>query len=404
MDNRKILLVNLSKGKTGELNAKLLGMIFVMKIQAAAMSRADIPEEERKDFCLYVDEFQNFATESFESILSEARKFRLNLIVANQFMTQLTDKIREAILGNCGSIICGRIGVTDAEIMEKAFSPVFTGQDLHNQANFHAIATVMMYNMPTSPFTMRLLPAMGDENEELMRRMREYALSRYGRPRAEVEKEIDERLGANEIKKAPAPEGGSAASDGTPAGMPAMPAAPAMGGTATPTTGLATAKQPAPVVSNKPVAQKKSFLDKWMERKAQAAANGGASGDKPAPKPTSMPVQERPASEPEVVPESIPEPTPAPVAKPIAKPIQKPAPKPKPIPESKDEAPEAMPGPKPAPVKKDETRVDIPKSAPTPEPEPEPASEPEPPKPNTISIAGGGQVEQSDDGAILRWR
>ena len=186
MDNKKILLVNLSKGKTGELNAKLLGMIFVMKIQAAAMSRADIPEDQRKDFCLYVDEFQNFATESFESILSEARKYKLNLIVANQFMTQLTDKIREAILGNCGSIICGRIGVTDAEIMEKAFSPVFTAQDLHNQANFHAIATVMMYNMPTSPFTMSLLPAMGEENEELMRRMREYALSRYGRPRAEV--------------------------------------------------------------------------------------------------------------------------------------------------------------------------------------------------------------------------
>ena len=105
MDNKKILLVNLSKGKTGELNAKLLGMIFVMKFQAAAMSRADTPEDERQDFCLFVDEFQNFATESFESILSEARKYRLNLVLANQFMTQLTDKIREAILVNVGTIM-----------------------------------------------------------------------------------------------------------------------------------------------------------------------------------------------------------------------------------------------------------------------------------------------------------
>ena len=111
MDNKKILLINLSKGKTGELNAKLLGMIFVMKFQAAAMSRADTAEDDRQDFCLFVDEFQNFSTESFESILSEARKYRLNLVLANQFMTQLTDKIREAILGNVGTIMSGRLGV-----------------------------------------------------------------------------------------------------------------------------------------------------------------------------------------------------------------------------------------------------------------------------------------------------
>ena len=123
MDNKKIFLVNLSKGRLGDINANLLGMIFVMKFQQAAMSRQDIPEDQRQDFCLYVDEFQNFATDSFESILSEARKYRLNLIVANQFMTQLTEKIREALLGNVGTIICGRIGVTDAELMVKAFTP-----------------------------------------------------------------------------------------------------------------------------------------------------------------------------------------------------------------------------------------------------------------------------------------
>ena len=194
MDNKKILLVNLSKGKMGEVNSKLLGMIFVMKFQTAAMSRVDIPEEQREDFCLFVDEFQNFATDSFESILSEARKFRLNLIVANQFMTQLTDKIREALLGNVGTIICGRIGITDAELMEKAFVPVFNAEDLHNQPNYHAITTVMMYDMPSKPFTMRLLPPIGVENPEVLESLKLYSATKYGRPRAEVEREINERM------------------------------------------------------------------------------------------------------------------------------------------------------------------------------------------------------------------
>ncbi len=134
MDNRKILIVNLSKGKLGDLNSKLLGIIFVMKFQAAAMGRADMPESSRQDFSLYVDEFQNFMTESFESILSEARKYRLSLILANQFMTQLTDKIREAIIGNVGTVISGRIGITDAEILVKKFEPTFTADDMTKNA------------------------------------------------------------------------------------------------------------------------------------------------------------------------------------------------------------------------------------------------------------------------------
>lgn len=194
MDNQKILLVNLSKGKLGELNSKLLGMIFVMKFQAAAMSRVDTPENERKDFCLFVDEFQNFATDSFESILSEARKFRLNLFVANQFMTQLTDNIREGVLGNVGTIIAGRIGVTDAEMLEKVFTPTFKAEDLHKQPNFHAIATVMMFDMPTSPFTLNLLPPMGEENPEVFASLKNYSATKYGRPIAEVEREINERM------------------------------------------------------------------------------------------------------------------------------------------------------------------------------------------------------------------
>lgn len=215
MDNKKILLVNLSKGTTGELNAKLLGMIFVMKFQAAAMSRADIKNvDDRVDFCLFVDEFQNFATESFESILSEARKYRLNLVLANQFMTQLTDKIREAVIGNVGTIMCGRIGVTDAELMEKAFTPVFTALDLHNQPNYNWIATVMMFDTPTSPFTLKTLPPMGEDNPELMERMKAYALSRHGRPRAEVEKEIEARLATTPAKKSEPAAGAAGATTG----------------------------------------------------------------------------------------------------------------------------------------------------------------------------------------------
>lgn len=198
MDQQKILLVNLSKGKLGELNSKLLGMIFVMKFQTAAMSRVDTPENDRKDFCLFVDEFQNFSTESFESILSEARKFRLNLIVANQFMTQLTDKIREGVLGNVGTIVAGRVGVTDAEMLEKVFTPVFKAEDLHKQPNYHAITTVLMNGMPSSPFTMKLLAPIGKEDRKVFESLREYSAKKYGRPGAEVDKEIDQRLSVNE--------------------------------------------------------------------------------------------------------------------------------------------------------------------------------------------------------------
>lgn len=206
MDNQKILLVNLSKGKLGETNSKLLGMIFVMKFQAAAMSRVDTPENDRKDFCLFVDEFQNFSTDSFESILSEARKFRLNLFVANQFMTQLTDKIREGVLGNVGTVIAGRVGVTDAEMLEKVFTPTFKAEDLHKQPNFHAIATVMMYDMPTAPFTMNLLPPMGEENRDVFKSLKNYSATKYGRPIAEVEREINERMSPKKPKEEVMPE------------------------------------------------------------------------------------------------------------------------------------------------------------------------------------------------------
>ena len=264
MDNKKILLVNLSKGKTGELNAKLLGMIFVMKFQAAAMSRADTPEDDRQDFCLFVDEFQNFSTESFESILSEARKYRLNLVLANQFMTQLTDKIREAILGNVGTIMSGRLGVTDAELMEKAFAPVFNAEDLHAMPNYSAIATVMMFDMPTSPFTMKLLPPMGESSNELMERMKVYASSKYGRPREDVEREIEARLADTSSK--PAAPAMATAPAMTPAST--MPRQAESTASAMASLNAAPAKPVTKPAEKKPEAPKKNFLDAWLEKKA----------------------------------------------------------------------------------------------------------------------------------------
>lgn len=201
MDNKKILLVNLSKGKTGELNSQLLGMIFVMKFQAAAMGRANIPEDQREDFSLYVDEFQNFATDSFESILSEARKYRLNLILANQFVSQLTDKIREAIIGNVGTVISGRIGTTDAELMVKKFSPVFDAEDLTRLPNYQGITSVMINGMPSAPFSMSFIPPLGESNPQLAGALKRLSAAKHGRRRGEVEKEIFDRLRSGDKAK-----------------------------------------------------------------------------------------------------------------------------------------------------------------------------------------------------------
>ena len=202
MDGQKILLVNLSKGLMGEQAAKLLGMVFVMKFQAAAMSRADTPEDERKDFCLYVDEFQNFATNSFESILSEARKYRLNLILANQFMTQLTDTIKSAIIGNVPTKIVGRIGIDDAENLQRAFTPTFTAEDLTKLPNYNAVATVLVGGIPSAPFTMALLPPIGRSNQQLRDALKRYSSSKYGRPKAIVEAELKDRLRVNSAPQA----------------------------------------------------------------------------------------------------------------------------------------------------------------------------------------------------------
>lgn len=153
MDSGKILLVNLSKGKIGETNAQLLGLILVSKLEAAAFSRADIPEEERRDFYLYVDEFHNFTTDSFATILSEARKYHLSLAITNQYIAQLTEKIRDAVLGNVGTMIVYRIGAQDADFLIKEF-PGLTASDFMNLDRFSTYTKLLVDGSPTQPFSM----------------------------------------------------------------------------------------------------------------------------------------------------------------------------------------------------------------------------------------------------------
>jgi hypothetical protein len=218
MDNKKILLVNLSKGRVGELNSKLLGMIFVMKFQAAAMSRANIPEADRKDFALYVDEFQNFSTDSFATIMSEARKYHLNLIVANQFTTQLTPEIRDAVFGNMGTIVAFRIGQPDVEAITKYFEPIFDGEDLLRIPNHNAITRTLIGGVPTQPFSLATLPPLGTPNTELFDALKQLSAAKYGRPKKAVEAEIFERIST---KPDPPPAFASRAGGASPFGSPA---------------------------------------------------------------------------------------------------------------------------------------------------------------------------------------
>ena len=193
MDQKKILLVNLSKGRIGDINAGLIGMVIVGKILMAALSRVDTPQETRSDFNLYIDEFQNFATDSIATILSEARKYRLNLVIAHQFIAQLTEKIRDAVFGNVGSAIAFRVGADDAEFLEKQFAPVFSRQELMNIDNFNAFARLLIQGQTVKPFNIKTVPsATGDPN--VGGRLRELSRLTYGRNREEVEADILRRL------------------------------------------------------------------------------------------------------------------------------------------------------------------------------------------------------------------
>jgi len=192
MNNKKIFLANLSKGMTGEMNASLLGLILVSKMQIAAFRRASIPQEQRKDFYLYVDEFQNFTTDSIAIILSEARKYRLNLILAHQFMPQLTEQIRNAVIGNVGSIACFRVGTLDAEFLEKQFEPEFSKFDLLNIDNFQFITKMMINNRISSPFKVKAQKAK-EGNLAMVPLVKQISKIKFARPRNIVERDIAQR-------------------------------------------------------------------------------------------------------------------------------------------------------------------------------------------------------------------
>lgn len=195
MDNRKILIVNLSKGRIGEENSNFLGLVLVPKILVAAMSRQDVPEDQRPDFFLYVDEFQNFATETFADILAEARKFHLNLIVANQFIGQIEEEVKNAIFGNVGTIVSFRIGVTDANYLQHEFTPVFNETDLINVERFHAYAKTIVRNEPVPPFSLDTTRDLSkiDKDPRIAEMIKQLSRLRYGRDVNVVDAEIVHR-------------------------------------------------------------------------------------------------------------------------------------------------------------------------------------------------------------------
>ena len=197
MDEGKILIINLNKGRIGEENSNFLGLILVPRILMAALSRADIPESQRRPFYLYVDEFQNFATPDFATILSEARKYKLNLAVANQFIGQMEEEVKNAIFGNVGTVMTFRVGVSDANYLQHEFTPVFNESDLLNIDKYHVYIKTIVNNEPVQPFSMDITKDIKAEkaqkNEKLAEAIKQLSRLKYGRDVRLVESEIAER-------------------------------------------------------------------------------------------------------------------------------------------------------------------------------------------------------------------
>jgi CxxC-x17-CxxC domain-containing protein len=203
MDEGKILIANLSKGRIGEDNSRLLGALLITKLQLAAMSRVDIPEEKRRDFFLYVDEFQNFATEAFCNILSEARKYRLSLVLANQYLAQLeemtptgkTTRVRDAIFGNVGTMIVFRVGAEDAEFLEREFQPEFTADDLTNLAKYHVCIKLMIDGVAGAPFSAITLPKIEKPQKSYRETIIRISRERWATPKKIIEEKIEKWAG-----------------------------------------------------------------------------------------------------------------------------------------------------------------------------------------------------------------
>ena len=190
MDSGRVLVVNFSKGRIGEDASNLLGSLLISSVQLAAMARADVPEAERRDFFCYVDEVQNFATESFATILSEARKYRLRLIVANQYLAQLDDSTLHALFGNLGTLVAFQAGVKDAELLSEQLGQELLPQDLLTLPRYHAYARLLIDGMPSRPFSLRTLPpdaVMDSGRAAIIRRVSRH---RYGSPANRVQADI----------------------------------------------------------------------------------------------------------------------------------------------------------------------------------------------------------------------
>jgi CxxC-x17-CxxC domain-containing protein len=191
MDEGKILIMNLSKGRIGEDNSALLGAMMITKIQLAAMSRVDLEEEKRNDFYLYIDEFQNFSTESFANILSEARKYRLNLIMAHQYIEQLDEKVKSAVFGNVGTIVVFRVGAADAEELVKEFTPIFTEEDIVNLPKYEMYLKLMIDGIASDPFSARgLFPLSPEEKTGNDEKAINYSRQKYASKKEVVEEKI----------------------------------------------------------------------------------------------------------------------------------------------------------------------------------------------------------------------
>ncbi len=200
MDNKKILLVNLAKGKLGEINSNLIGLIIVGKILMAALSRVDSFGKDMAPFYLYIDEFQNVTTPSISTILSEARKYKLSLTVAHQFIAQLDDKIKASVFGNVGNMVVYRVGAEDAEYLEKQFTPTFTANDIMNIDNFNAYVKMLSHGKPTKPFNIRMMPQ-EKGNPNIVENLKELSYLTYGQDRQVVEENILAKYKKEEPKK-----------------------------------------------------------------------------------------------------------------------------------------------------------------------------------------------------------
>ena len=205
MDEGKIIILDLSKGRIGEDNSLLLGALLITKLQLAAMSRVNVPEEQRKDFYLYVDEFQNFATESFVNILSEARKYRLDLILGHQYIAQMDEKVRDAVFGNIGTMICFRVGAEDAEFLEKEFNPEFMATDLVNLAKYNIYLKLMIDGLAGRPFSASTLPPFPVPEQTFAEKIIKASRERYGTRRQIVEEKIIRWAGLENIAQAQMP-------------------------------------------------------------------------------------------------------------------------------------------------------------------------------------------------------